>query len=84
MPKSTSVQNLKFYSYIRFKLTKGIPTFTNLAPGPGSIPHSFGGILSSALPYPLAGLRRRKNARGWKEGREDETWEGGKVSIGGL
>ena len=40
--------------------------------------------MSSALPYPLAGLRRRKSARGWKEGREDETWEGGKVRIGGL
>jgi len=40
--------------------------------------------LSSALPYLLAGLRRRKSARGWKEGREDETWEGGKVRIGGL
>ena len=40
--------------------------------------------MSSALPYPLAGLRRRKSARGWKEGRDDETWEGGKVRIGGL
>ena len=39
--------------------------------------------MSSALPYPLTGLRRRKSARGWKEGREDETWEGGKVRIGG-
>ena len=38
--------------------------------------------MSSALPYPLAGLRRRKSARGWKEGRENETWEGGKVRIG--
>jgi len=35
-------------------------------------------------PLPLAGLRRKKSARGWKEGREDETWEGWKVRIGGL
>jgi len=41
-------------------------------------------ILPSALPYPLAGLRRMKSARGWKEGREDETCEGGKVRIGEL
>ena len=48
-----------------------------------ALPHSFWGILSSALLYPIAGLRRRKSARVWKEGREDETCEGGKV-IGGL
>ena len=68
----------KISSYIRSKLIKGGTKFTNLAPA-----HSFGDILSSALPYPIAGLRRRKSARVWKEGREDETCEGGKV-IGGL
>jgi len=53
-----------------------------LAPGP--LPHSFGGYFVICAPLPLAGLRRRKSTGRWKEWREDETWEGGKVRIGGL
>ena len=51
MPKSTSVQNLKFYLYPFQINRKGSP---------------------------------KAHARGWKEGREDETWERGKVKIGGV
>jgi len=54
-----------------------------LVPGPGSTILLWGYFVICA-PLRLAGLRKRKSARGWKEGREDETWEGGKVTIGGL
>jgi len=82
MPKSTSVQNLKFFD-LPFQINqKGSP---NLQIWPLGLYHTpLGDILSSALPYPVAGLRRRKSAGRWKEEREDETWEGGKVRIGGL
>jgi len=72
------VGHAKIYQCTKFEILaisvsnypKGVPKFTNLAP----TTFLGGDILSSALPYSLAGLRR-KSARGWKEGREDETWE---------
>ena len=50
MPKSTSEQISSSYMYIRFKLTKRGPQIYKFSPW-ASIPHSFGDILSSALPY---------------------------------
>jgi len=68
MPKSTSVQNLKF------QINQKESPHLQIWPLGQALPHSFGGILSSALPYPLGEGRAQEDGR--KGGRMKHGKEG--------